>query len=84
MKSHIKSKVRHQTFDLLISFVTSDSKKCAAVLEFIGARLKIGPKQAQDKQIVDVSFAVPNGKMDYDEFYQQLNFYMEKLKIKIQ
>ena len=84
MKSKLKNKLQKQTFDLFISFVTCDAKKCADILKFTGARLKVGPRQMQGKQIVDISLAVPNGRMDYSEFYQQLTFYMKKLKIKIQ
>ncbi len=84
MKPQLKKKLKEHTFDLFISFVKPDTKMSAQVITRTQAPLKIGPKRVTGKQIVDFSLAVPGGEMNYDEFYGQLKFYMEKLNIKIQ
>lgn len=83
-KDRLKDWLQMHSFDLFISFVQSDEKKCNQLLEEMQARLKIGPPPSHGSQLVDLSVAVPGGKMDYAAFYEQIKFYLNQLKINIQ
>lgn len=73
----------NRQFDLLISFVKSERKRCRKLIEAVQAELKTGPVVSSNTQVVDVSIAWEDGRMDYGRYYEQIEYYLEQLKIKI-
>ncbi len=82
-KKALAERLRLLRFDLFISFVTEENKKCSAVIGRIQAGLKAGPKRKNIIQQVDISLAMTEEKIDYNSFYKQLQFYISQLKISI-
>jgi len=73
----------NRKFDLLISFVKSERKRCRKLIKAVEAELKTGPVVSSNTQLVDVSIAWEDGRMDYGRYYEQIEYYLEQLKIKI-
>jgi hypothetical protein len=82
-KPALKQWLKERTFDLFVSFVKSPGKRCNQFIVAVQAVLKAGPVQASGRQLVDVSLAWEDQTGDYAQFYGQIEYYIEQLKIKI-
>lgn len=82
-KAALKEWIGAHAFDMLISFAKENRGKSEDIIRNIKARIKVGPNLTVKDPYFHLTIGKPGEKMEFEEFYGQVQYYYSELNINL-